>query len=341
MAGLNLFLIIFVSIISLLGLSLLLLLNTEIFFHQVIVGFLPGLILAILIYKLNLLSIKKYLPLILIFFILLSILTLLPPFGIKISGAARWLKFGPLTFQPSEFLKLIFILYLSAWLEKKKNIFHFLTLLGILSSIFLLQPHYSSIVILSVVSLFIYLLATNSIFQFLKLAITLAVLGITFAFLAPYRFQRIFTFVNPHEDPMGSGYQLLQSQIHIGSGRLFGEGFFLNPNQKFLPQSFSDTIFAIFAQKTGFLGSVTLLFIFFLIFVIGMKIASRQKNKFLSLSAQGISFWLLFQALFNIGGLCGILPLAGIHLPFMSAGGSAILSEILGIAIILNIGKGK
>lgn len=339
MESLNFLLIVFVTIISLSGLSLLLLLNINVFLHQLFFGFLPGIFLGFLFYKINLLSLKKYLPFILGFFIFLTFLTLLPPFGKKIFGASRWLNLGPFSFQPSEFLKLVFILYLSAWLEKKKSIFHFLILLSILALIFLLQPHFSSLIIVGTVSISLYLLATNSLVQFLKLLFFGTILVVTFAFISPYRFQRILTFLNPSQDPLGAGYQFLQSQIHIGSGRIFGEGFSFNPNQKFLPQSFSDAIFAVFAQKTGFVGSLILLLIYFLIFLIGMKIGSYQKNKFLSLLSKGISIWLLFQALFNIGGLCGILPLAGVHLPFMSAGGSAILSEILGIAIILNIGK--
>ncbi len=339
MAGNNFYLLVLVFVVSFLGLSLLLLLDVEAFLHQIFFGFLPGLIFGFFVYKANLIKIKKYLPFFLFFFLFLCFLTLVPPLGKKMGGAARWLDFKFFTFQPSEVFKLIVVLYLAAFFEKERNVFSFLLLFGICSFVFLLQPHFSNLVIVSIIFLAMFFLQKESLWQFLKTIFLVAILGLTFAFLSPYRVERIFTFLDPYKDPLGSGYQIIQSQIHIGSGRIFGQGWEPHLLHQYLPQSISDTIFAVFAQKTGFLGSSLLLLIFFFIFFLGFRIGAKQKNKFLRLSCQGVSVWLAFQAFFNIGALCGLLPLAGVHLPFMSAGGSAILAEILGVAVILNVGR--
>jgi cell division protein FtsW len=158
--------------------------------------------------------------------------------------------------------------------------------------------------------------------------------------VAPYRFLRILTFLNPDFDPLGIGYQIKQALIAIGSGKIFGMGFGLSQQKLgILPQSFSDTIFAIFAEETGFLGSLFLIFLYLMFFWRSFKIGKEKKEGFKRLSAFGISFWICFQSFANIGAMSGVLPLAGIPLPFLSYGGSHLIAEMAGVGILLKISK--
>ena len=158
--------------------------------------------------------------------------------------------------------------------------------------------------------------------------------------IAPYRILRILVFLNPEIDPMGVGYQIKQALITIGSGKISGVGLGLSEQKfGFLPQSISDSIFAIFAEETGFLGSAILIILFLAFFWRGFKIASRQREKFPKFIAFGITFWITLQAFINIGAMIGLVPLTGIPLPFMSYGGSALISELIGLGILLNISK--
>jgi cell division protein FtsW len=156
----------------------------------------------------------------------------------------------------------------------------------------------------------------------------------------PYRFNRLLVFLRPETDPMGIGYQIKQALITVGSGGLFGLGLGMS-HQKFgfLPQPISDSIFSIFAEETGFLGSAILLFLFLIFFWRGLKISKESPDKFSQMVALGISLWIIMQSFVNIGSMIGILPLSGIPLPFISYGGTHFVAEMVGIGILLNISK--
>ena len=158
--------------------------------------------------------------------------------------------------------------------------------------------------------------------------------------LAPYRMARFLVFLNPNLDPLGIGYQLKQSLIAIGSGGIKGLGFGLS-RQKFgfLPSPFSDAIFAVFSEETGFIGSFILIVLFLLFLYQGLKIVKSLRESFLKLTALGITLWITLQAFINIGSMIGLLPLTGIPLPFISYGGSAFIAEMIGVGILLNISK--
>ncbi|MFQ6049469.1 MAG: FtsW/RodA/SpoVE family cell cycle protein, partial [Candidatus Paceibacterales bacterium] len=157
---------------------------------------------------------------------------------------------------------------------------------------------------------------------------------------APYRFARVSVFLNPETDPMGIGYHLKQALIAVGSGGVSGSGLGLSEQKfGFLPQSISDSIFAIFAEETGFIGSSILVLLFLIFFWRGFKIGKQRKDKFSQLAAFGITFWITLQAFVNISSMIGIFPLTGIPLSFISYGGSALISELVGVGILLNISK--
>lgn len=313
--------------------------------HQIMFGFIPGGILAFMAYKINLSFLKKIsLPLLLII-LTCMILVFVPTIGSLLGGARRWISFGPIGFQPSEFLKLFFILYLSAWLAKhqqnQKRLFW--PLIIILSAICLLlifQPDISTLIILASVALAIYFAATTPLHQTGAL-IAAGIVGLVILVaLAPYRLNRLTVFFQPETQPLGMGYQLRQGLITVGSGGLTGRGLGLSVQKfSFLPQPMTDSIFAIFSEETGFVGSLILIILFLVFAWQGLKIAKKSPDAFLGLIAVGITVWITLQALINIGSITGILPITGIPLPFTSYGSSHLVAELIAVGLLLNISK--
>lgn len=323
------------------------------FSHQLVYGLLPGLLLGALAFFFPLQKLKKLSFPLLLFSMLLLALTFVPGVGGEIKGAYRWIFLGPISFQPSEFLKLTFIVYTAAWLssrtEKKalqssrgatNTLLFFGSILAVLSIFLVLQPDISTLGILSVTGVAIYFLASTPLWHTGAMLLGGAGLLFFLIHLAPYRFSRLAVFLDSSLDPLGKGYQIKQALIGIGSGGLTGVGLGLS-FQKFgiLPEPISDSIFAIFAEEMGFLGGVLLLIVFLAFAWKSFFIAQRVQDSFARLTALGITFWITLQALVNIGSMTGILPLAGIPLPFISYGGSALLTELIALGILLNISK--
>jgi cell division protein FtsW len=317
--------------------------------HQIIFGIIPGIILLLILYKIELNFLKRYSPILLLVTLILTGLVFVPEIGIKIRGGARWIGIGPFSFQPSEFLKLAFIIYLAAWLDSQTKIkskkfiqtlIAFLIILSLTSLILIAQPDVSTLGIMFATALTMFFLSKTPIWQTFLILVLAILIFVPLIQAAPYRFFRILTFLNPDFDPMGIGYQVKQALIAIGSGKIFGLGLGLS-QQKFgvLPQSFSDTIFAIFAEETGFLGSLFLIFLYLMFFWRSFKIGKERKEEFEKLLAFGISFWICLQAFINIGAMTKILPLSGIPLPFLSYGGSHLISEMAAVGILLKISK--
>jgi len=328
---------------------------THYLFHQIVYGLILGLILAFIAFKIPLSFFRKWaFPLFLLNLVILG-LVFIPKIGLHIGGASRWINLGPISFQPAEFLKITFILYLAAWLSnlvdqpasrqkrpKKHNIIlgAFLIIIGILSLFLTLQPNIGTLGIIFAIALLMYFGAGT---PFWHTAFTMAVgIGILFALIkiAPYRLSRFLVFLNPGLDPLGIGYQIKQASIAVGSGGILGLGLGLS-RQKFgfLPQSIGDSIFAIFAEEGGFVGAVILIFLFLIFVWRGFKISKTASDKFSQLVALGIISWISLQAFVNIGAMIGILPVTGIPLPFVSYGGSHLIAELIGIGILLNISK--
>jgi len=330
--------------------------------HQLIFGFLPGLALAFLVFRTRLDTLKKWAPLLLLINLILLTMVFLPKIGLETGGANRWISAGPISFQPSEFLKFTFILYLAAWLSSrtekvfsqtpkpqrrvKKRInpllsfIAFLAVTGIISLLLIFQPDISTLGIIVFVAALMYFSANTPLWH--NLLIILIGTGGLFALikLAPYRLARILVFFKPGTDPMGIGYQIKQSLIAVGSGGIFGLGLGMSCQRLgLLPQSISDSIFSIIAEETGFIGSLILIFLFLTFLWRGFKIGKRTDDKFSQLAAVGISSWIVIQAFINISSMIGILPLTGIPLPFISYGGSSMIAELVGAGILLNISK--
>jgi len=327
--------------------------------HQLLFGLIPGIFLAFLAFRIKLAFLKKWALILLLINLILLAMVFLPKVGAGAGGAARWLNLGPISFQPSEFLKLTFIFYLAAWLgsrtpQQQKTGFGrtekpfsptlvaFSIVIGLISLLLIFQPDISTLALIVASALLIYFLAGTPLWH--SLLIILAGLGGLFALikLAPYRADRLLVFFQPETDPMGIGYQIKQALIAVGSGGIFGLGLGLGMfRQKLwlLPQSLSDSIFAIFAEEGGFIGSSILIFLFLIFLWRGFKIAKLREDKFSQLTALGLTVWICLQGFTNIGSMVGILPLTGIPLPFISYGGSALVAELIGVGILLNISK--
>jgi len=318
-------------------------------FHYLLYGLLPGILLGFIAYKISLESWKKWAPFLLLVNLFLMALVFFPKIGITLGGASRWINLGFASFQPSEFLKLTFILYLAVWLpslmEKtkknlSKNLAAFLTVLGLIAVLLIFQPDISTLGIIAACGILTYFLSgAPSKYILAIVAGGLAILGVLIK-IAPYRLERILVFLRPDIDPMGMSYQIKQALITVGSGGIWGKGLGMSLQKfGFLPQPMSDSIFAIFSEETGFIGSFVLIALFLILAWRALRIAKKTFNSFNRLACSGITSWLVIQALINIGAMVAILPLTGIPLPFISYGGSGVIAELVGVGILLNISK--
>ena len=318
--------------------------------HQLLFGLIPGLILGFFAFKIRLDLLKKSAPFLLLINLILLAMVFLPKIGSDIGTAARWVSIGGFSFQPSEFLKLCFILYLAAWLSSRSHsdkkfaqtLPAFLLIIVLISLFLIFQPDIGTLGLIVLVSALMYILAGTPYWHSIVIFLGGAISLFSLIKLAPYRANRLLVFLKPETDPMGIGYQIKQSLIAVGSGGIFGLGLGMS-GQKFgflpLPQSISDSIFAIMANEMGFIGSLILISLFLIFLWRGFKICKLAQNQFCKLTALGISSWIVLQSFINIGAMIGILPLTGIPLPFISYGGSALISELVGVGILLNISK--
>lgn len=325
--------------------------------HQLMYGLIPGLILGFLAFRTRISSIKKWAPFALLGNLILLAMVFVPHVGLQIEGATRWISVGLVSFQPSEILKLTFILYLAAWLANRtpekdvlkkngkgrsfdKTFFVFFIIMGVIAATLISQPDVSTFGLICLVALSMYFANNTPLFHsFLMVFLGMAALFFLTK-IAPYRLNRIIVFFNPEMDPMGIGYQLKQSLIAIGSGGITGVGLGMGIQKLgFLPQPIADSIFAIFSEEAGFAGSLFLISLFLLFLWRGLKITKEAGDRFQKLAALGITSWITIQAFINIGAMIGILPLTGIPLPFISYGGTALVTTLMGAGILLNISR--
>lgn len=326
--------------------------------HQLLFGLLPGMIFGFLFFKTRLNLLKKLSPIFLLINLFLLAIIFLPGVGLRLGGAARWLNLGPLSFQPSEVLKLTFILYLAAWLASRidsrktgeeylkrmhgQTLIAFSIVIIIISLLLIFQPDISTLGVILLVAILMYFLAKMPLWQsFLMVS---AGIGVLFALveLAPYRLNRFLVLFDPTKDPMGIGYQIKQAVIAVGSGGISGLGMGMSQFKfGFLPQTISDSIFAVFAEETGFIGSCFLVLLFLIFLWRGLRIGRLCQDSFSQLTAWGITIWICLQGFINIAAMIGILPLTGIPLPFISYGGSALVVQLMGIGVLLNISRQK
>ena len=280
--------------------------------------------------------------------IILLILVLIPGIGSIRNGSRSWFGIGGFGIQPSEFAKLGMIIFTSKYLafnEKvlkniKKGVLPILGVLLLVFGLIMLQPDFGTGVIIVISIIGLLFVSGVSIGFFAKLGF-LGLLGVVgLIIVAPYRVKRIVSFLNPWSDPLGSGFQIIQSLYAIGPGGLLGLGFG-NSIQKhfYLPEPQTDFIFAIISEEFGFMGVLIVTSLFLLIIWRGFHIAIQCENKFGKYLAFGITFQLAFQCLLNLMVVVGLIPVTGVTLPFLSYGGSSLLITIFSMSILLNISK--
>jgi len=269
-----------------------------------------------------------------IFSILLTLAVFIPGLGLEHGGANRWIDLGFISFQPAEFLKIGYVLYLAAFLAHSKKqietvwggLMPFLAITALVGAVLLIQPDTDNFMVIATAGLAMFLVAGGKIKHILAVVLG-GVLMIGFlALTRPYVRDRIITFIDPSRDALGSSYQIQQSFIAIGSGEVFGRGFGQSIQKfNFLPEPIGDSIFAVFSEEFGFFGAVVLLCLFLFFTIRGLKIASNTSDPFGRLVVVGLVILIISQAFVNIAGMLGVIPLSGISLPFVSHGGTALL----------------
>jgi cell division protein FtsW len=282
--------------------------------------------------------------------IIMLLLVLFGPEAIspKLNGAHRWLYIGPFNLQPSELCKLILTMYLADWLSQKGQKVRDLTyglipfgiVMGLVAFLVMRQPDMGTTLVLVAIGVSIFFIAGAHMIHFLGSMVLGGVVFYVLMFTASYRSDRWATFMDPDSDPLGVGYHLSQSRMALGSGGLFGQGLGAG-RQKFgwLPEQFTDTIFAVLGQEWGFIGAAALLMLFGLLIWRGTRTALRARDSYGTLLAVGITAWIGVQALINIGAVCGAIPFTGITLPFISYGGTSLAVTMAGMGLLLNISR--
>lgn len=280
--------------------------------------------------------------------LVLMVLVLIPHVGASTGGARRWFKLFGFSLQPSEFLKLALILYLSDFLDRRREtlsdlrhtVAPALVVLGLCSGLVFLQPDLGTAVTLALVALLLFFAAGFRVVH-LSIIVLSALPVLAYAMLAkPYRRKRILAFFHPWDDPRGVGYQIIQSFLALGSGGIFGVG--LGRSQQklfFLPESHTDFIFSIIGEELGFIGTAAVVILFTVFIFSGMVIVFRSKNLFTQLVSLGLVGLIGFEAVINIGVSIGALPTKGLSLPFISYGGSALMANMVVMGLLWNISR--
>ncbi len=291
---------------------------------------------------------KKYASVIFLSSFILLLVVLIPGIGMVRGGAQSWIGIGSFSIQPSEFVKLGLIIYLAHYLaEQQRYILSFkkgflipIVLIFIPFGLIMLQPDLGTGIVIVITCLLMIFIAGVQVYRFIMFSF-IGVIGFVYLIIsAPYRIKRITAFLNPWRDPLGEGFQIIQSLYAIGPGKLIGVGFG-NSLQKFfyLPEPQTDFIFSVVAEEFGFIGATSLLLLFLLFCYRGIYIAMNVQDLFARFVAFGIISMIMIQVLINISVVSGLIPVTGITLPFISYGGSSLTITLCSIGILLNISK--
>ena len=281
--------------------------------------------------------------------IILLVAILIPGVGRKAFGARRWIQFAGFGFQPSEVAKLALIIYLADLTSRKRYLTHnirygflpplFIT--GLLSGLVLIEPDMGtavSILFIGIVMMFASGARVKHLVYVVIAAIPVMILAVM---LEPYRMKRIKTFINPWKDVKGSGFQLIQSFIALGSGGFLGVGLGASKQKLFyLPAAHTDFIFSIIGEELGFVGAASVLMLFFVLIWFSFRIALKLWDQFSSRVVLGIGVMIAFEVIVNIGVSTGVLPTKGLPLPFISYGGTSLVCHLAAIGLLLNMARG-
>jgi cell division protein FtsW len=317
--------------------------------HQLLIGVLPGVLGMYILSKVDYHYWKDWAGVMLFASILLLVSVFIPGLRAEYGTAHSWIIIAGYSFQPSELVKLTFLIYLSTWLVNRgagkiknlqEGLLPFLFILLLVIILMVLQPDTGSMSIIVLTSLVVFFIGGGA----WKHLISLALVGIFLLFVlvnvSSYRADRFMTFLHPEIDPQGIGYHINQATLAIGSGGFMGRGYG-HSRQKFqyLPEVAGDSIFAIMSEELGFVTAVLFLLLLLYVAYRGILVSYHAPDRFGQLLGVGIISWFMIQSFFNIGSMLGLMPMTGVPLPFVSSGGSAMLINLLALGILLNISK--
>ncbi len=321
----------------------------SVMFNQIGLGLVGGLIAMLVIASINVKHFKRAAFPFFIFSIILLLLVFVPHIGFAHGGAKRWIHVGSLfSMQPSEIYKIAFVLFFALWLSKLKDRIKtfrygttaFCGFTAISALLILSQPDTATFGVVTFAGLGMYLVA-GARWRDIIIFIGAGIIGLALlAFTRPYVMQRIETFLNPAHDATGSGYQIQQSMIAIGSGQVFGKGFGQSVQKfNFLPEPIGDSIYAVASEEFGLVGATIIIILYVVLALRGFKIASRVPDMFGRLVVVGIVILIASGSFINIASMLGLMPISGIPLMFISHGGTALFISLAGVGIILSISK--
>ena len=291
---------------------------------------------------------RRVAPLLLLGSGMLLLVVLVPGVGIKVNGARSWLGSGPIRFQPSELAKLALLLYCADLLARRAHRVHetrltlrpVLAVVAVVVLLMMLQPDLGTTMVLGAIVLAVLFVAGVPLLPLTGVTLAGGAAALALALWAPYRRARVLAFLHPSDDPMSTGYQINQSLMGVASGQLTGVGLGESrAKYGFLPNAHTDFIFAIISEELGLLGALAVVALFVAFAVFGTRTALRAPDRFGTLVAAGITAWVLSQALVNIGGVVGLLPITGLTLPFVSFGGTSLVVCMAATGILLNIAR--
>jgi len=272
--------------------------------------------------------------------IVLLLVVLLPNLGFKALGARRWISLGLFSFQPSELIKLSFIIFIAKVAAKNKSFLSYFLPLILVTGLIMLQPDLGTALVVATIGFSQFFISGVSIL-YLGLSMSAGILGaIVLTIFSPYRRARLSTFFETASDPLGKSYHIRQILLALGSGGIFGVGLGAS-RQKFLflPESSTDSIFAVITEELGLVGGFAIILIFAYFIYKGLKIAGNAPDTFSKIAAVGITAWIGGQAFLNIASMVALVPLTGIPLPFFSYGGSSLVMILAACGILLSISK--
>ena len=320
----------------------------DVVLNQVLFGIVIGVIFAYCASRIPPSYWKRASPYIFITSIIITLLVFVPGIGFEHGGAKRWIDLKFITFQPSEFLKIGFVIYFAAWLSSVKDriqtfrfgILPMTIILVIAGAILLAEPDTATFGVIFVTVCAMFIAGHGKI----KHIVTLFIIGLCLlallAYARPYVKDRLHTFINPSADPQGSGYQIKQSTIAIGSGGIFGKGSGQSIQKfNYLPEPTGDSIFAVAAEEFGFVGASILIVLFLAFGARGLSIAARASDSFSGLLTVGIVILIISQSFMNMASMLGLIPLSGLPLVFVSHGGTAMMFAIIEVGIILGVSR--
>lgn len=277
----------------------------------------------------------------------LLVVVLVPGIGISVGGSARWIGVGPFSFQPSEIAKLAMVLVVADVMSRKneRSLRDFSQMalpvlpgLGFIVFLVMMQPDLGTTIVISVIAFGLLFIAGASLRHLIPVGLAGGGLALVAALAEDYRRARLLAFLNPWADPLNTGYQTIQSLIALGSGGIFGVGLGASRQKwSYIPNSHTDFIFAILGEELGLLGTFMVLGLFVFIAYLGIRIAKRAPDRFGMLVASGVTIWIAFQALVNMGAVTAAMPITGVPLPLVSFGGTSLLITMTALGILNNI----